>query len=323
VSRGTGGKGRSGRGGPGERGSGGGGSGARGSGSSGPARRGAKPGGGKTGASQPGGTKAGGTKAREAKARGAAARARVAEMRAREAARKRRRNWLAGIGSAVVVIIAAVAITLAVTSNSGSPASATGGTPKLKLASLSTLGTLQPVPSPGPNGPEAVPVPPAPALASTATKATGKTVDGISCDTTEQLVFHIHAHLTVFVNGAARQIPAAIGIPGAQAENTPTGPYIASGSCFYWLHTHAADGIIHIESPVHRTYTLGDFFDIWGQPLGPDQVGPARGPVTAIYNHQVYRGNPRNIPLQKHAQIQLEVGKPLVSPASITFPTGL
>jgi hypothetical protein len=328
VSRGTGGKGRSGRGGPGERGSGGGGSGGRGSGSSGPAsggpaRRGAKAGGGKTGASQAGGAKAGGTKARETRARGAAARARVAEMRAREAARKRRRNWLAGIGSAVVVIIAAVAITLAVTSNSGSPASATGGTPKLKLASLSTLGTLKPVPSPGPNGPEAVPVPPAPALASTATKATGKTVDGISCDTTEQLVFHIHAHLTVFVNGAARQIPAAIGIPGAQAENTPTGPYIASGSCFYWLHTHAADGIIHIESPVHRTYTLGDFFDIWGQPLGPDQVGPARGPVTAIYNHQVYRGNPRNIPLQKHAQIQLEVGKPLVSPASITFPTGL
>ena len=244
-------------------------------------------------------------------------------MRAREAARKRRRNWIAGIGAAVVVIIAAVAITLAVTSNSGSPASATGGTPKLKLASLSTLGTLKPLPSPGPNGPEGVPVPAAPALASTATKATGKTVDGISCDTTEQLVYHVHAHLTVFVNGAARQVPAAIGIPGAQAQNTPTGPFIASGSCFYWLHTHAADGIIHIESPVHRTYTLGNFFDIWGQPLGPNQVGPAHGPVTALFNGQVYRGNPRNIPLEKHAQIQLEVGKPLVSPASITFPNGL
>ncbi len=292
MSTGTGGKGRPGRG-----GSGG----------------GAKPGGG-----QPGGGKRGG-----AKARGAAARARVAEMRAREASRKRRRNWIAGIGAAVVVIIAAVAITLAVTSNGASPASAAGGTPKLKLASLSTLGTLKPLPSPGPNGPEGVPVPAAAALASTATKATGKTVDGISCETTEQLVYHIHAHLTVFVNGAARQIPAAIGIPGAQAQNTPTGPFIASGSCFYWLHTHAADGIIHIESPVHRTYTLGDFFDIWGQPLGPDQVGPAHGPVTAIFNRQVYRGNPRNIPLEKHAQIQLEVGKPLISPASITFPNGL
>ena len=341
MSRGTGGKGRSGRGGSGssssDGSSAGGGSGdgaARGGSKSGGAQAGggkpggaqasgAKSGGGKTGTSQAGGGRAGGTKSREAKARGAAARARVAEMRAREAARKRRRNWLAGIGAAVVVIIAAVAITLAVTSNSGSPASAAGGTPKLKLASLAALGTLKPLPSPGRAGPEQVPVPPASALASTATKATGKTVDGIGCDTTEQLVYHIHAHLTVFVNGAARQIPAAIGIPGAQAENTPTGPFIASGSCFYWLHTHAADGIIHIESPVHRTYTLGDFFDIWGQPLGPDQVGPAHGPVTAIYNRQVYRGNPRNIPLEKHAQIQLEVGKPLVSPASITFPSGL
>jgi hypothetical protein len=332
VSRGTGGKGRSGRGGSGGRGSSSGGGPARGNPPRGGSKSGgAKPGGGKpgrTGGAQPGraqtgGPPPGGTKAREAKGRGAAARARVAEMRARETARKRRRNWLVGIGAAVVVIIAAVAIALAVTSNSGSPASAAGGPPKLKLASLSTLGTLKPLPSPGPNGPEAVPVPPAPPLASTATKATGKTVDGISCDTTEQLVYHIHAHLTVFVNGAARQIPAGIGIPGAQAENTPTGPFIASGSCFYWLHTHAADGIIHIESPVQRTYTLGDFFDVWGQPLGPDQVGPARGPVTAIYNHQVYRGNPRNIPLEKHAQIQLEVGKPLVSPASITFPSGL
>ena len=244
-------------------------------------------------------------------------------MRAREAARKRRRNWLVGIGAAVVVIIAAVAITLAVTSSSGKSPSASGGTPKLKLASLATLGTLKPAPPPGPKGPEGLPVPSAPALAGTATGATGKPVNGISCDTSEQLVFHIHAHLTVFVNGAARQVPAAIGIPGAQAQNTPTGPFAATGTCFYWLHTHAADGIIHIESPVHRTFTLGDFFDIWGQPLSKTQVGPARGAVTAIYNGQVYLGNPRDIPLRKHAQIQLQVGKPLVAPVSITFPSGL
>jgi hypothetical protein len=244
-------------------------------------------------------------------------------MRAQEAARKRRRTRLTWIGAGVIAVIAVVAITLAVTSGGGNPASTASGTPKLKLASLSTLGTLKPLPSPGPNGPEGVPVPSGPALASTATVASGKTVDGISCNSSEQLVYHIHAHLTVFVNGAPRQVPAAIGIPGAQAENTPTGPFIATGTCFYWLHTHAADGIIHIESPVHRTYTLGDFFGIWGQPLGPGQVGPARGTVTALYNGQVYVGNPRNIPLEKHAQIQLEVGKPLISPASITFPNGL
>jgi hypothetical protein len=118
-------------------------------------------------------------------------------------------------------------------------------------------------------------------------------------------------------------VPAAIGIPGAQAQSTPNGPFIASGTCFYWLHTHAADGIVHIESPVQRTYTLGQFFDEWGLPLGPDQVGPAHGTVTALYNGQVFKGNPRNIPLTAHAQIQLEVGKPLVAPVSITWPSGL
>jgi hypothetical protein len=50
----------------------------------------------------------------------------------------------------------------------------------------------------------------------------------------------------------------------------------------YWLHTHAADGIIHIESPIRRIYTLGDFFDVWGEQLGPNQVGTLRGPVVAF-----------------------------------------
>jgi hypothetical protein len=148
-------------------------------------------------------------------------------------------------------------------------------------------------------------------------------VDGISCQTSEQTLFHIHAHLTIFVNGSARQVPAAIGIPGAQATDTPQGPFIETGTCFYWLHTHGADGIIHIESPVQRTYTLGNFFDIWGQPLGTDRVGPATGHVVTIYNGQVYQGDPRDIPLTAHAQIQLQVGTPLVAQEKITFPSGL
>ena len=241
---------------------------------------------------------------------------RIAQIRAQEARRRRRRLWLAVTGAAVVVIAAAVGITLAVTGGGSSG----GG---LSLAPLSTLGTLSPAPAAGPAGPEGVPVPAGPALASTATVATGQPVDGISCQTSEQTLFHIHAHLTVFVNGSARQIPAAVGIPGAQATNTPQGPFIETGTCFYWLHTHAADGIIHIESPVQRTFTLGNFFNIWGQPLGPDQVGPASGHVVAIYNGQVFLGNPRDIPLTAHAQIQLQVGTPLVAPEQITFPSGL
>ncbi len=247
----------------------------------------------------------------------------VERMRAEQARRQRQRRWRAGIVAVVVAAGLAVGITFAV---SGGGTNAAASAPPLKLASLSTLGQLSRAPSPGAAGSEGVPVPNAAPLAGTATSATsatGQSVDGIGCQTSEQTLFHIHAHLTIFVNGSPRQVPAAIGIPGAQAEATSAGPFIATGTCFYWLHTHAPDGIIHIESPVQRSYTLGEFFDEWGQPLGPDQAGPAKGKVTAIYDGQVYQGNPRDIPLTAHAQIQLEVGRPLVAPVSITWPSGL
>jgi len=249
--------------------------------------------------------------------------AKIAEMRAAEARRKRRQRLLIGAGAVVVVAAVAVGITLGVSGGNSPAAHGAASTPKLKLASLSTLGTLQSAPSPGSNGPEQVPIPSAAPLTGTSTKATGQKVDGIGCDTSEQTLFHIHAHLTIFANGSPRQVPAGIGIPGAKAQNSAQGPFVSSGSCFYWLHTHAADGIVHIESPVQRTYTLGNFFDEWGQPLGPGQVGPDKGHVTAIYNGHLYEGNPRDIPLTKHAQIQLEVGTPLVAPETITFPNGL
>jgi hypothetical protein len=148
-------------------------------------------------------------------------------------------------------------------------------------------------------------------------------VDGIQCLSTEQVVFHIHVHLTVFDRGHLRTIPYGIGIQAPQALHTPAGIFVGAGGCFFWLHTHAADGIIHIESPVMRTYTLGNFFDVWGQPLGPSRVGPAVGPVTALYNGRLFAGDPRQIPLTAHAQIQLEVGRPLVAPVTITFSDGL
>jgi hypothetical protein len=232
--------------------------------------------------------------------------------------RRGRRRWLAGGGAGAVVIAAAIAIPLA---TAGGPANEAAQGPR--LAALSTLGTLRPAPPQGAPGAEGVPVPDAAPLASTATAATGRDVDGIGCDTSEQTLFHVHAHLTILVNGTPRQVPAGIGIPGAQPAQTAAGPFVETGECFYWLHTHAPDGIIHIESPVQRGFTLGEFFDEWGQPLGPDQAGPAKGHVTALYNGKVYQGDPRGIPLTAHARIQLEVAVPLVAPAQITFPNGL
>ena len=251
----------------------------------------------------------------------------LAAARKAEAQRKRRRRLAAWGGAVVVLLGAGTGIGFAV-SGSGSGASAAGNATSAAAAGhyapLSTLGTLTAAPAAGPMGPERVPIPVAPALAGTSAATTGQPIDGLSCQTTEQTVLHIHTHLTIFVNGQPRQAPAGIGIPGAMAQQTSAGAFIDSGSCFYWLHTHAADGIIHIESPVHRPFPLGDFFDEWGQPLSARQAGPARGLVTAIVNGQVWRGNPRQVPLGSHENLQLEVGTPRVAPETINWSiTGL
>lgn len=225
-----------------------------------------------------------------------------------------------GASIGIVAGLAAFAATaaLALSGNDGA------GPAPLPLAALSTLGDLRRVAAVGPTGPEAVPIPKAPALARAHVLQTGEQIDGIACETSEQVLFHIHAHLTIFVRGLARQVPAGIGIaPPYRIAETPQSAFVAGASCFMWLHTHSADGIIHTESPVKRTFTLGEFFDIWGQPLDRDQVGPAHGPVTALFNGRAFIGNPRRIPLLAHAQIQLEVGRPLVAPEKIAFPEGL
>ncbi len=161
---------------------------------------------------------------------------------------------------------------------------------------------------------------PAGVLAPTGDTAKNGPVDGISCDTSEQLVFHIHAHLEMFVNGVQKLVPAGVGIgPPLQFQND----FVVGGSCFSWLHTHDETGVIHIESPIQRTFTLGNFFDIWGQPLSADQVGPAHGKISAFLNGKPFTGDPRSIPLDAHNLIQLDVGKPVVPPQPYTFPPGL
>ncbi len=166
-------------------------------------------------------------------------------------------------------------------------------------------------------------LPPPPLLASTSGEATGQSIHGISCLGKEQIVFHHHSHLAIFVDGQPRTVPYGVGIaPPRQVQQSPEGPFVTGGSCFYFLHTHTEDGIIHVESPVAATYTLGEFFDEWRQPLGPDQVGPAKGTVYVYLNGKPWAGNPRDIPVStEHNVIQLDVGVD-VPPKPFTFPPG-
>ncbi len=137
---------------------------------------------------------------------------------------------------------------------------------------------------------------------------TGETIDGIHCDQAEGSVFHIHQHLTILAHGKPVEVAGDIGRP-------------VLGGCFYWLHTHDTDGIIHVESPVFRSFTLGNFFDIWGQPLSATAVGPVRvpkGQLRAYVDGSRYTGDPRAIGLTLHADIVLEAGPPYVVPKPFT-----
>jgi hypothetical protein len=159
-------------------------------------------------------------------------------------------------------------------------------------------------------------------LATVGDGPSGDAVDGVDCNAGEQLAYHIHAHLAVFVNGEPKSIPYGIGIKNPIPEQTSAGPFVSEGDCFYWLHVHDLSGVIHIESPTERTYTLGQFFDLWGQPLSATQVGPAMGQVTAFVKGTPYQGDPRSIPLTAHQVIQLDVGT-VVLPQPYQFPSGL
>jgi hypothetical protein len=165
---------------------------------------------------------------------------------------------------------------------------------------------------------------PAPTLAVSARSSTAPLpeINGISCDALESTVVHIHVHLAIFINGEEQQIPFGIGIGQPwEVSDSDEGPFVDYGACFYWIHTHTEDGVVHIESPVRRRFTLGDFFAIWQVPLSANQVGSAQGAVITYVNGQRSPTSPPDIPLLPHARIQLNVGAD-VPPYPFDFPPG-
>ncbi len=78
-----------------------------------------------------------------------------------------------------------------------------------------------------------------------------------SCTTDTLTTFHIHPHLVITINGQDQQIPAGIG---------------NSITCLHPIHTHDTSGMIHVESPSPRDFTLADFFAVWGKTFNHNQI---------------------------------------------------
>ncbi len=149
---------------------------------------------------------------------------------------------------------------------------------------------------------------------------------GIPCDALEHTQVHYHTALQIIYQGNQVNIPGDVG---------------RLSTCLYWLHVHAeSPGVIHVESPKGRAFTLGDFFKVWAtwkgtpEPLDATHVssfiltgdqklviyvdpGDGTGP-------QPYTGDPAAIVLKSHEVITLEITPPAVNPPpKFTWPAGL
>ena len=122
----------------------------------------------------------------------------------------------------------------------------------------------------------------------------------------------------------ANRSPRGIGIGiGIIAPLRVERGFVVGGKGFYWLHTHDASGILHVESPNDRAYTLGNFFDVWGQPLAADNVAGLKGSLKVYVNGKVQFAPLRDLSLKPHDQTALVIGQPSVVPVKYTFTDGL
>jgi hypothetical protein len=129
-------------------------------------------------------------------------------------------------------------------------------------------------------------------------------------------------HLEIFGRGKDLVIPAGIGIAPPRVRD---GAYVRAGRCWYPMRTLEPTGLIEIDDGV--TATLGEFFDLWGQPLSRTRLVGFRARsgklVSAYVNGRRWKGDPRLIPLRRHAAIVLEVSGYFPPTREYAFPPGL
>jgi plastocyanin domain-containing protein len=77
------------------------------------------------------------------------------------------------------------------------------------------------------------------------------------CTTDMATEYHIHPELQIMISGVEYPIPNNLGIqPG----------------CMTSIHTHDEKGVIHVEAPVAKDFTLGDFFAVWQKDFSKEKI---------------------------------------------------
>ena len=147
---------------------------------------------------------------------------------------------------------------------------------------------------------------------------------GLVPEPREQLRYHVHAHLDVFVNGRPVRVPAGIGIniadPGVKTGPDPTGSGNSYGGiklcakpCISPLHTHDATGVLHTESATVTPNRLGQLFTEWDVRLDRSCVGgycAPKAPIAFFVDGKRYTADPSAIGLADRREIAIVIGSP-------------
>lgn len=109
----------------------------------------------------------------------------------------------------------------------------------------------------------------------------------------------LHPQLEIIING--EQVPA----PSNIGDDNSTGAMSA-------VHTHEADGTIHIEAGVTgELFTLGQLFTQWGVKLTTTQIGGVKADqgekVTVISNGSAVAGDPMDLRLEPEQKIVVQL----------------
>jgi hypothetical protein len=117
-------------------------------------------------------------------------------------------------------------------------------------------------------------------------------------------------HVEVFRTRQTVIVPAGIGVAPPRRGRPP---YVRSGRCYYPLRTREPTGVLEVAHG--SRLSVGDLFDLWGQPL--------RGLRWVWVDGRRWHGDPRAVPLRHHAQIVLSDDPDVPVHATYLFPPGL
>lgn len=118
------------------------------------------------------------------------------------------------------------------------------------------------------------------------------TIDGVGClpNGHQTVAQHIHPELRILENGVEQVPPANIGV---------------TQGCMRWLHTHDADGRIHLETPDQRDLKLGQFLSVWQ--AGGSYFLEGKVVANVTIDGVQYNGDYREIILKDHQKVVLVV----------------